>query len=356
MDRTNRFMSSEALKTFRRGITPDKNKSFDALSNQLVSACAEICQKHKVNLNYGDFSASFLSIVKEYMRGDLYEDKGAIIKQLRTSGTMIQKVIIEQLDKHINLFDKLTIVQKHDGTYSNILGLKTTAFKQILSFIDSSAFKNKVQEVSQQSNLFKQEATKEIIKPEIKREPTRSEVEGEENARYSSNPLQLVPKHEIPKEIKPEIKRELTRSQVEGGENDRYSSNRFQLVQTQEDPIEPKELLKNKIKEEILSKNVTSIVKRIEERIPQKIRHEIDNLVQFRAVTYTTYLDIRDVFQNNKYFSEIEKMLLMYFLTTEAGLFFLEDITIGEIIFINNIIENDECSNPFGLLELPKDL
>ncbi len=212
MDITNRFMSSEALQPFRRGITPGKNDSFDALSNQLVSACAEICQKHKVNLNYGDFSASFLSIVKEYMRGDLYEDKGAIINQLRTSGTMIQKVIIEQLDKHINSADKLKIVKKHDGTYSDILRLKTTAFNLILSFIDSPAFKNKVQEVSQQSNLFQQEAPREI-KPEIKRDLTRSEVEGGENDRYNSNPLQLVQKHEIPKEIT-ESTREITQKKI----------------------------------------------------------------------------------------------------------------------------------------------
>jgi hypothetical protein len=109
MDRTNRFMPSEALQTFRRGITPGKNESFDALSNQLVHACAEICQKH--NVNFGDFSVSFQMILKDYMRGDLYENKGVIINQLRASGTKIEKAIIEQLDKHINSADKLKIVK-----------------------------------------------------------------------------------------------------------------------------------------------------------------------------------------------------------------------------------------------------
>jgi hypothetical protein len=301
-----RFMSSEALQTFRRDITPGKNDSFDALSNQLISACAEICQKHKVNLNYGNFSNSFQNIVKEYIRGDFYSDKGAIIADLKINGTPIEKSIIECLEKHVNRDDKLKIFLKHDQTYYNLSIMKTNGFKKILKFIESSTFKNKVQEVSQQSNLFK---------------------------------------HEIPKEIKPDLKRE---------ENDRYNSKAFQLVQKHEIPKEQQQLLKNRIKQEILSNNVVSIVKRISKRIPQEIRKEISKeIMNLRDCTYLSYLEICYIFQDNKYFSEIEKMLLMNFLTTTLE--FLEKLPSEETIFINKIIENDECSNPFPLQKLPKD-
>ncbi len=185
MERVNRLIHAQShqLQNFRKDITPGKHDSFDALANQLIGACARICQENKVEISSGKFLCDFSEIVKNYMRGDLYEDKGKKVNNLRENGTEIQKAIIKQLDSHIQFTDKSKIVLRHDGTYSNILTFrKTTSFKRILEFIESPAFKEKVIEVSQTVNLFTQEA----LKKETKKPPTEIKLPKQEELKQET--------------------------------------------------------------------------------------------------------------------------------------------------------------------------